>query len=45
MKQKRIYRTPEVTIECFLVQEYMMFAPLSQAKETQAAPMHREKAF
>lgn len=43
MKQKRIYRTPEVTIECFLVQEYMMFSPLSQGPDP--APKPREKAF
>lgn len=43
MKQKRIYRTPEVTIDCFLVKEYMMWGAMSQAPDP--APPRRDPKF
>ena len=43
MKQKRTYRTPEVAIEYFLAQEYMMMSPLSRAEDpgSSSAPKPR----
>ena len=43
MKQKRIYRIPEVTIGCFLVKEYMMWGAMSQAPDP--APPRRDPKF